>query len=192
VKDISNSDDKENLKLHYRQFIKPNKSLLCLILFFISLMSISITHAEEYKFVTKWGSYYSVQFCIPQGTAVDSSGNLYVADTDNNLIKKFDSNGKCLAQWGSFGNGNGEFYEPHGIAVDSSGNVYVADTDNYRIQKFDSNGTYIMQWGAKDGSNGKFYLPHGIAVDSSGKVYVADYYNNRIQKFDSNGTYIMQ
>ena len=71
---------------------------------------------------------------------MDSSGNVYVADTDNNRIQKFSSSGVFLAKWGSSGSGDGQFNNPWGIAVDSSGNVYVADTGNNRIQKFSSSG----------------------------------------------------
>ena len=87
-------------------------------------------------------------FIIHDGVAVDSSGNVYVADTNNNRIQKFDSSGTFITKWGSSGTGDGQFEYPTGIAVDSSGNVYVADTDNHRIQKFDSNGTFLTKWGS--------------------------------------------
>jgi len=68
--------------------------------------------------------------------AVDSVGNVYVADTYNHRMQKFDSDGNFLTMWGSSGVGEGQFYYPSGVAVDSAGNVYVADTYNHRIQKF--------------------------------------------------------
>ncbi len=90
--------------------------------------------AEEYKFVMKWpeGVLY---FKYPSGVAVDSYGNVYVADTNNNRIQKFSSTGKFITMWGTLGTGNGQFSGPSGIAVDGSGNIYVADTNNNRIQK---------------------------------------------------------
>ncbi|KJU84457.1 FG-GAP repeat-containing protein [Candidatus Magnetobacterium bavaricum] len=81
------------------------------------------------------------QFRGPSGIAVDSYGNVYVTDVDNDSIKKFNSNGVFITKWGSNGSGDGQFRGPGGIAVDSSGNVYVADRWAYRVQKFAINGT---------------------------------------------------
>jgi sugar lactone lactonase YvrE len=95
------------------------------------------------NYITQWGSkgtgngqFGNALATAPYGVAVDSSGNVYVVDTDNYRIEKFDSTGTYLAQWGSHGTGNGQFNRPGAVAVDSSGNVYVADTNNNRIQKF--------------------------------------------------------
>ena len=149
------------------------------------------------------------RFLYPTKSAVDGSGNLYVADTSNNRIQKFNSNGGYITQWGSYGSGNGQFMNPRGIAVDSSGNVFVADYDNHRIQKFTYDGVYITQWGSYGSGNNHLKYPEGVAVDTSGNVYVADtgraYYggsgpiyelivdsNHRILKFTSNGVFITQ
>jgi DNA-binding beta-propeller fold protein YncE len=62
---------------------------------------------------------------------------MYVSDTNNDRIQKFDSNGNFITTWGRYGTGNGQFFNPNGITVDtSSGYVYVADTLNHRIQVF--------------------------------------------------------
>ena len=141
-----------------------------------------------------WGSYGNGngQFDWPFGVAVDSSGNVYVADPWNNLIQKFTSAGTFLTQWGGFGWGKGQFYYPEGVAVDSFGNVYVADTGNKLIQKFTSGGTFLTQWGGYGSGDGQFDWPVAVTVDSSGNVYVADAMNNLIQKFTSAGTFIKQ
>ena len=68
--------------------------------------------------------------------------------SDNNRIQKFDSNGKFITKWGSYGTADGQFSIHIGVAVDSSGNVYVTDSANNRIQKFNSNGTFITKWGS--------------------------------------------
>lgn len=148
---------------------------------------------ESYQLVTKWGSNGSGdgQFTYPRGIAVDASGNIYVCDSYNNRVQKFNSSGTFITKWGSFSTTlDGKFNYPNGIAVDSSGNVYVADGSNHRIQKFDSSGTFITKWGSSGSGDGQFSFPNGVVVDSSGNVYVADSTNNRVQKFDSNGTFI--
>jgi DNA-binding beta-propeller fold protein YncE len=153
----------------------------------------SVTFPAPATYAT-WGSSGSGngQFAGPSGAAVDSSGNVYVADAGNNLIQKFTSAGTFITQWGGSGTGNGQFDSPQGVAVDSSGNVYVADSDNNLIQKFTSAGTFITQWGGSGTGNGKFDYPRGVAVDSSGNVYVADSDNNLIQKFTSAGTFMTE
>jgi len=89
-----------------------------------------------------------------------------------------------LAQWGTYGNGDGQFVAPVGVAVDVSGNVYVAD-GNYRVQKFSSGGTYIAQWGTPGGGNGQFVSPFGVAGDVSGDVFVSEYnIFGRIHRFN--------
>jgi tripartite motif-containing protein 71 len=93
-------------------------------------------------------------------------------------------------QWGSYGSGNGQFYNPSGIIVDSAGNVYVADTNNNRIQKFSSNGTYLLQWGSRGSGPGQFLNPTSMALDSAGNIYVVDSGNNRIEVFTNQGTYV--
>jgi len=89
-------------------------------------------------FLLTWGSSGSGdgQFANPADVATDGSGNVYVADTNNNRIQKFDASGTFLTTWGNFGSGNGQFSSPPGVATNGSGNVYVADTNNDRIQKF--------------------------------------------------------
>jgi hypothetical protein len=141
-----------------------------------------------------WGSYGSGngQLDWPFGVAVDSSGNVYVADPWNNLVQKFTSAGAFLTQWGGFGWGKGQFDYPEGVAVDSSGNVYVADSGNSLIQKFTSAGAFLAQWGGYGRGNGQFDWPDGVAVDGSGNVYVADAGNDLIQKFTSAGAFIKQ
>src|SRR4029453_4263954 len=90
-------------------------------------------------FLLKWGvpGTGNGQLSSPYGVATDGSGNVYVVDTGNDRIQKFDASGTFLTTWGSSGSGNGQFINPAGVGTDGSGNVYVADTDNDRIQKFD-------------------------------------------------------
>ena len=112
------------------------------------------------------------RFQYPNGVTTDASGNVYVADSDNNRIQKFDSSGTFLAKWGTYGSADGEFDSPQGITTDSSGNVYVADSSNHRIQKFTSYGTFLTKWGTPGSADGEFSYPRGITTDSDRKSVV--------------------
>jgi hypothetical protein len=72
-------------------------------------------------------------------------------------IKKFDSDGKFIASWGSEGTGDGQFLHAHDIDIDSLGNVYVSDDDKNSIQKFTSDGKFIASWGSEGTGDGQFY-----------------------------------
>ena len=130
------------------------------------------------------------QFLSAAGIAVDSSGNIYVADSGANVVRKFSSTGTSIGTIGSSGSGDGQFSLPVGIAIDSANNLYVADSGNNRIQKFNSAGTFVTKWGTNGTGNGEFSGPKGVAVDNAGTVYVADTGNNRVQLFSSSGTFI--
>ncbi len=120
---------------------------------------------------------------IPRTSPPTNPDDVYVVDTLNHRIQKFDSSGNFLTKWGRNGGGEGRFTFPYGIASGNSGNVYVADTGNNRIQEFDTDGVFITQWGTYGTGEGQFRAPRGISVDASGNVYVADEVNDRIQKF---------
>jgi DNA-binding beta-propeller fold protein YncE len=139
-----------------------------------------------------WGSFGGApgQFVSPEGIAVDGSGNVFVGDTGNARIQKFDGAGTFLTAWGSVGSANGQFTNPRGVATDASGNVYVADSDNHRIQKFDNTGAFLAAWGSHGTATGQFDEPFGVATDAAGNVYVADTLNSRIQKFDPAGNFV--
>jgi sugar lactone lactonase YvrE len=141
------------------------------------------------------GQGTAASFNAPRGIIVDGSGNLYVADSGNNLIRKIDSSGNVttIAGAGAQGSANGQgtaasFNDPEGLARDASGNIYVTDTNNNLIRKIDPSGNVTTLAGSGQGSaNGQgtaasFYSPSGIAVDASGNLYVADTLNNSIRK----------
>ena len=98
---------------------------------------------DTYHFVKEFGSYgvNNGQFSFPDGISLDSADNVYVTDSGNYRIQKFDSNGNFITKWGSFGSDNGQFDGPAGIALDSSGKVYVTDIDE--IQLFAQDNTIL-------------------------------------------------
>ncbi len=123
------------------------------------------------------------QFNSPTGIATDALGNLYVADTGNQRIQKFDKWGTFLAKWGTSGNADGSLCDPNGIAT-YAGHVFVSDSCNDRIQEFDASGIFVAKWGAAGGGDGQLISPTGIAV-AAGNVYVVDSGNQRIQEFSA-------
>jgi sugar lactone lactonase YvrE len=165
------------------------------------------------EFITKWGSegsgdgefrFYGYNGDTASqgnhGIAIDSVGNVYLADTSNNRIQKFTSDGVFISKWGTEGSGDGEFNYPLGLAIDKNNNLYVVDSNNFRIQKFDLNGNFITTWGSKGTGDGQFEVcnhpafmgegPQGIAIDKNGYVYVADRGNERIQVFTPDAVFI--
>jgi streptogramin lyase len=152
----------------------------------------TFTLKADPRFAFAFGSFGSEdgQFQDPSDVAIDSEGNVWVADGVNNCILKFNSKGEYLSQFGSYGAENGQFFAPYGLAIDSEGNIWVADTANSRIQKFNSKGEYLSKFGSEGGGNGQLYLPYDLAIDSKGNIWVADTTNSRIQKFNSKGEYL--
>jgi len=139
------------------------------------------------------------QLRFPKGLALDAENNIYVIDSHNHRLVKFNSKGEFVAQWGSQGNQPGQFNEPWGVAVDREGYIYVADTWNHRIQKLGPNGDFIKMWGTfgdvggmVPGNENVFYGPRDIVIDADGNLYVADTGNKRVIKFDRDGKYLGQ
>ena len=139
----------------------------------------------------------------PAGVAVDGNGNIYVADSGNNTIRKGTptyafTNFAGSAGYSGSADGTGifaRFYGPNCLAIDGSGTLYVADAGNSTIRKITPGGVVSTlagtagQSGSADGSGGAalFSDPFGVALDGSGNLYVADYYNNNIRKITPGG-----
>lgn len=196
---------------HTFRTIRPvlSSGLLLLTLFFVS----GVTAAPQYFFshmagppggpgsTDDMGS--AARFTNPFGIAVDSAGNIYVADVDNSTIRKITPAGVVTTLAGMAGvhgdtDGTGpgaRFSSPSGVAVDSSGTVYVADTENHTIRKITTGGVVTTLAGMAGvhgsadgtGSAAKFYRPQGVAVDGAGTVYVADSKNGTIRKISTGG-----
>lgn len=138
------------------------------------------------------------RFNYPSGIAIDSAGNLYVADTENNTVRAITPAGLVSTLAGLAGNSGGAdgigstatFDSPSAIAADLSGNVYVADTGNFTIRKLvpvtGSVSTLAGLAGTSGSADGigsaaRFFQPAGIATDNNGPLYVADTDNHTIR-----------
>jgi uncharacterized protein (TIGR03437 family) len=141
------------------------------------------------------GAATSANLYNPVAVALDAAGNLYISDSNNNLIRKVTmSTGIITSYVGANATAN-RLKSPVGIAFDSSGALYIADTGNKRIAKYAAGSLTNfagIQTNGFSGDNGQAILaqlnnPAGVAVDSSGSVYIADTSNNRIRKVTPDG-----
>jgi DNA-binding beta-propeller fold protein YncE len=143
---------------------------------------------------------FDAKFNNPRGVAVDTYGNVYVADTHNHKIRKIRSDGNVMTLAGStigYADGTGtnaKFNSPKDIAVDKYGNIYVADESNHKIRKITLNGKVTTLAGSiagyvdGEGTKSKFLYPRGIAVDTYGEnIYVVEYIGNRIRRISAQG-----
>ncbi len=145
----------------------------------------------------RFGNYWD----HPVGLAVDNTGNVYVADGDNETIRKITPAGVVSTLTGQVGNQGNEdgplsvarFMNPKGMAMDSFGSLYVAETSGARIRKITSDGQVTtlagQGWGSADGigSAALFLYPLSVGADGAGNVYVADCGNSTIRKITPAG-----
>ena len=154
------------------------------------------------------GTGTAATFDAPAGVAVDSSGNVYVAEYGNNDIRKITPDGVVTlfagSSTGASGDANGtgsaaSFWNPTGVAVDSSGNLYVADESNNQIRMITPGGAVTLFAGSSTGVAGSgngtgtgasFSAPNGIAIDSAGNLWVTDSANNVIRKITTPGAVV--
>ncbi len=157
-----------------------------------------------FSFSGDGGPAIYAQLYGPNGAAVDASGNLYIADTQNNRVRKISSDGtiSTIAGTGAAGYsgdngpaGTAQLNSPRGLAVDVAGNLYIADSLNNRIRMVSPSGAITTVAGGGTGGSGdggpavnaQLIEPFGVAVDGAGNLYIAEFGASRIRKVSSNG-----
>ena len=157
------------------------------------------------------GAATSAELASPEGVAVDATGNLFIADSQDNRIRKVDTNGiittvvgNGIANYSGDGGAatNAELAWPEGVAVDATGNLFIADEVNNAIRKVDTNGlittvagngygagTLVGGYSGDGGAatNAELNDPFGVAVDATGNLFIADSGNNVIREVGTNG-----
>lgn len=191
------------------------RNLICPLIVGMLTTLAAAADVQVYTFSTMAGTAGSVinsaegtgsaaQFYAPRGVATDGAGNVFVADSSNNTIRKVTAAGVVTTFAGTAGvqgrtDGTGaaaRFLDPYALTADSGGNLYVADTSNNAIRKINAAGVVTTLAGSASGAQGssdglgsaaQFREPRGIAVDGAGNVYVADYGNHTVRKISAAG-----
>jgi streptogramin lyase len=126
------------------------------------------------------------QFTSAVGIAVSTTGQIYVADTNDHRIVRIDNmTGANWISYGTAGSGVGQFSSPHGVTLDKTGRIYIADTANNRIVRMDDmNGSNWVSFGVHGSGVGQLETPWCVVLDGVGRIYISDSGNNRIVRID--------
>ncbi|GAB3897473.1 hypothetical protein GCM10028825_45190 [Spirosoma agri] len=151
------------------------------------------------------GPATNAKFIQPLGMAIDATGRVYIADSQNHRVRRIDLNGVITTIAGNGINGyggdgglavNATLRFPTCVVIDKDGNLYIVDSGNNRIRKVGvdgvintvaGNGTPSFGGDGGPATSAQLQYPSAVAVDNSGNLYIADTYNNRIRKVDVNG-----
>jgi hypothetical protein len=203
---ITEVDDKSFYSYTARATSKTYFPLNLKVLDFPDWLSIETSYkvstlAGRLSISFKNGDKQTATFNHPSGMVFDSNGNLFIADRENNVIRKIDIDGSVITFAGSgyadFKDGNSKeaaFHSPHYLAIDNENNLYVSDLLNHAIRKVTKAGEVTTiagngNLGYKDGIgfDSQLAFPYGIAIDSEGNIFISDSQNNRIRKINTEG-----
>ena len=157
----------------------------------------SIAGNHIYAYSGDNGPATSAQLNAPLGVATDAGGDVYIADSANNVVRMVTKSGTIYNVLGNGVAGTSGLNNPQGVVVDSSGNVYIADSQNARVQRVAPGGAVSTVAGngtAGYGGDGgaatsaQLNVPLGLALDGAGNLYISDFSNNRVRKVSASGT----
>ena len=157
----------------------------------------SIAGNHIYAYSGDNGPATSAQLNTPLGVATDAGGDVYIADSANNVVRMVTKGGAIYNVLGNGVASTSGLSNPEGLVVDSSGNLYIADSQNARVQKVTPSGSVSTVAGnGKPGYGGdggaatsaQLNAPLGLALDSAGNLYISDFSNNRVRKVSASGT----
>jgi len=136
-------------------------------------------------------------FSLPVDCALGPEGVLYVLNrgtpTQRNAhVTICTVDGDYRTDFGSYGNGDGQFIWPTAITVDHEGCVYISSESENRIQKFSPTGQFLSKWGTPGGGDGELDGPASMVFDRDENLYVVDHLNNRVQKFTKDGKFLLK
>src|SRR5215813_2614427 len=143
------------------------------------------------KFITRFGGKGDDDKHLdkPEGIAVDSDGNVFIADYNTGFIKKYDASYNWVLTFSEYGSEKGQNIKSEFIDI-RDGKLYMPEAGNHRVDVFDLNGKFLFDFGGQGSEPGKFNVPESAKFTSDGSLYVADLKNDRIQVFDKDGNFL--
>ena len=154
-----------------------------------------------FQFVAGRSEFQGTGFRNPMDMALAPDDVIYVVNrsyesrsdgTRINVFRLGEDGEEYITEFGSYGDGPGQFIWPISIAVDSDVNVYVADEWLNRINVYSQDGEFLREWGSKGSGDGELNRPSGLAIAKDGTMFVVDSLNHRVQRFTLNGEYLDQ
>ncbi|MDE1842483.1 MAG: 6-bladed beta-propeller [Thaumarchaeota archaeon] len=147
-----------------------------------------ILNAMQYNIPLFVSEINSTTFQHPSNIAIDKNNNIYVINSGNSEIDKFNFKGNLLLSWGETGSSDGQFRNPSSIFVNEK-YAYVTDTGNSRILMFNKTGSFVYSWGSYGTGPNMFKVPIAINSNHKNELFVGDLEQGIIQLFDNAGTY---
>lgn len=166
----------------------PRRTVLCLLPILLltgSVLPAAALDPPVYQF--KFGNGI---LAGPRSIAVQN-GEVFVLEYGGRQVTVFDLDGNYLREWGSDGNGDGQFRQTRQITVTPSGKVYVTDEYRHDIQQFTTQGAFVRKWGGLGDADSLLNRPDGITYDADENIWVADRFNDAIKKFDPEGNHLL-